>query len=144
MKRLGVAGLIYKIEDEKTFLLLGRRDKDPNRGLFVLPGGGVEEGESLEQAFQREVMEETGVSVGHRYVSRWERPRVIELKDLLILVGEAGLYSTSFNREPPKSGGDLYDVQWFELSQLPPDISPVVAPVIREWVYKMNDRNWPQ
>jgi 8-oxo-dGTP diphosphatase len=48
-------------------LLLIRRGHDPHAGLWSLPGGRVEDGETLEQAVRREVFEETGltVTVGH-------------------------------------------------------------------------------
>lgn len=42
-------------------VLLARRDKDPGKGLWSIPGGGVELGESQVTAVIREVKEETGV-----------------------------------------------------------------------------------
>ena len=40
-----------------------RRARPPMQGLFTLPGGGVETGESLVEAVQREVREETGLTI---------------------------------------------------------------------------------
>ncbi|MFW9808599.1 MAG: NUDIX hydrolase [Candidatus Thorarchaeota archaeon] len=42
-------------------VLLVRRDKDPGKGLWSIPGGGVEIGETQEESVIREVLEETGV-----------------------------------------------------------------------------------
>jgi ADP-ribose pyrophosphatase YjhB (NUDIX family) len=42
-------------------VLLARRDKDPGTGLWSIPGGGVELGETQETSLIREVEEETGV-----------------------------------------------------------------------------------
>ncbi len=44
-------------------VLLIRRGKPPLLGRWVVPGGTVELGESLEQALVREMLEETGLAV---------------------------------------------------------------------------------
>ena len=44
-------------------VLVVRRARPPANGLFSLPGGVVEAGETLHQALQREVMEETGITI---------------------------------------------------------------------------------
>jgi len=49
-------------------VLLIRRGKEPLRGRWVVPGGTVELGETLEQALVREVLEETGLVVRPREV----------------------------------------------------------------------------
>jgi ADP-ribose pyrophosphatase YjhB (NUDIX family) len=49
-------------------VLLVRRGKEPLRGRWVIPGGAVEAGESLQEALVREVLEETGVTVVPRDV----------------------------------------------------------------------------
>jgi ADP-ribose pyrophosphatase YjhB (NUDIX family) len=51
------------VHDTAGRLLLIRRGHDPGRGLWSLPGGRVEAGESLTDAVEREVREETGLSV---------------------------------------------------------------------------------
>src|SRR3954470_19997619 len=40
-----------------------RRARPPMQGLFTLPGGGVEIGESLLNTVRREVLEETGLTI---------------------------------------------------------------------------------
>ena len=42
-------------------ILLARRDKDPAKGFWSFPGGGVELGETQEASTIREVEEETGI-----------------------------------------------------------------------------------
>lgn len=44
-------------------VLIVRRAQPPAKGLYTLPGGVVEAGESLEQAVVREVREETGLDI---------------------------------------------------------------------------------
>ena len=49
------------LRDEKVLLV--RRERAPAQGLFSLPGGVVELGETLQEAIEREVAEETGLRV---------------------------------------------------------------------------------
>jgi len=49
-------------------VLLVRRGKEPLHGRWVIPGGTVELGETLEEALVREVEEETGLVVRPREV----------------------------------------------------------------------------
>jgi ADP-ribose pyrophosphatase YjhB (NUDIX family) len=44
-------------------VLLIKRAHEPLKGQWSLPGGGVEVGETLEQASAREVLEDTGLDV---------------------------------------------------------------------------------
>jgi ADP-ribose pyrophosphatase YjhB (NUDIX family) len=60
------------IRDDKVLIV--RRARPPASGVYTLPGGGVEAGETLREAVVREVIEETGLTVepvalaGHREV----------------------------------------------------------------------------
>ena len=137
MKRLGVAGIITSDGKHSHHLLMGRRGKDPNRGLFVLPGGGVQDNESLEEAFHREVKEETGLDI-EPDASRWNQPNVIELPDRIILVARASVkYDIKTYNDTPRDGSDLYDVQWFAWDELPHDMSPVIIPVLTPYYWEI-------
>lgn len=59
---VGVGGVI--VHGGKVLLV--KRAKEPLRGRWMVPGGTVERGETLEQALVREVREETGVLVQPR------------------------------------------------------------------------------
>jgi 8-oxo-dGTP diphosphatase len=54
-----VGGVV--IENRKALLI--RRAKEPRRGEWSIPGGGVETGETLRDALRREIREETGLAV---------------------------------------------------------------------------------
>ena len=51
------------IRDPDGRLLLVRRGHAPSAGLWSVPGGRVEPGETPEQAAAREVLEETGLQI---------------------------------------------------------------------------------
>ena len=59
---MGVGAVV--IHEGKVLLI--RRGKDPLRGRWLVPGGTVERGETLEEALVREVEEETGLLVEPR------------------------------------------------------------------------------
>jgi len=44
-------------------VLMVRRGKPPAEGLWAIPGGSVELGETLQKAAEREIFEETGVRI---------------------------------------------------------------------------------
>jgi 8-oxo-dGTP diphosphatase len=55
----GVGAIVLRQDD----ILLVRRGNEPQQGLWSLPGGALELGETLDQGVRREVMEETGLEV---------------------------------------------------------------------------------
>ncbi len=53
--------LVYALRG--TQVLLMRRNKEPNRGLWIAPGGKIELDESPRDAARREMVEETGLTL---------------------------------------------------------------------------------
>lgn len=59
MPRVAVGAVV--VRDGRVLLV--RRGKAPARGLWAIPGGSVRLGETLQEAAEREIREETGVTV---------------------------------------------------------------------------------
>jgi ADP-ribose pyrophosphatase YjhB (NUDIX family) len=58
--RYGAYGVL--LDDSK--ILLTRKKSGPYKGLWGLPGGGIEFGETPESTLKRELLEETGLQAG--------------------------------------------------------------------------------
>jgi ADP-ribose pyrophosphatase len=56
---VAVGAIVFK----NNKVLLVRRGKPPAEDLWAIPGGRVEIGETLRQAVEREILEETGVAI---------------------------------------------------------------------------------
>ncbi|MHA2161945.1 MAG: NUDIX hydrolase [Candidatus Thorarchaeota archaeon] len=100
-------------------VLLARRDKEPGRGLWSLPGGGVEIGETQNDAVRREVEEETGVIcevvelIGTADVILSDSEDKVEYHYLLNHYLARAL-TKDIRQESPEA-----EVQWFTLDKLP-------------------------
>ena len=94
-------------------LLLGKRGTDPGKGLWSLPGGRVESGESVVAAVVREFEEETGLEgVCGSFVGWVERMGVdyhFVVMDFLVTVLDTG---------EPVAGGDALDARWVAFEEL--------------------------
>ncbi|WP_035283714.1 NUDIX hydrolase [Actinokineospora spheciospongiae] len=98
------------IGDDRGRLLLVRRGREPGRGLWSVPGGKVEPGESDAEAVVRETREETGLEVvPGRLVGSVlrEAPNgVFHIHDYACVVTGGDL----------RAGDDADDVQWVNLA----------------------------
>ena len=94
-------------------LLLVKRGTDPGKGLWSLPGGRVESGESVIAAVLREFNEETGLEgVCGSFVGWVERMGVdhhFVVMDFLVTVLEDG---------EPVAGGDAIEARWVASEEL--------------------------
>lgn len=105
------------IKDPDGRLLLIKRGHEPGAGLWSLPGGRIEPGETDQQAVAREVLEETGLVVTcGRLLGTADLPgppgAVIAVSDYLAVVTGGEL----------APGDDAADARWVtaaELDRLP-------------------------
>jgi 8-oxo-dGTP diphosphatase len=110
-RRIHCAGAI--VFDQAGRLLLIKRRNEPGAGLWSLPGGRIEPGETDAHAVIREVKEETGLTVAPvRLAGTAELPgpgdAVIEVRDYLATVTGGSLLA----------GDDAADARWVDDGQL--------------------------
>ena len=99
-------------------VLLIRRGKAPNQGLWSLPGGRVKWGETLEAALQREVFEETAVHI--KPTELVHHADLIE-RDVNGLIHYHYVildYLVETLSGDPHAGSDADAAQWVQLEQL--------------------------
>jgi 8-oxo-dGTP diphosphatase len=125
LPRIGSALLV---RDNAKRILLGQRNKDPQRGFWVIPGGKIHAFESIAGAAARELQEETGltVKVGNQF-------KVYEIvnppsEHRIVIYSWAEVVGGT-----PKACDDLSEVRFFlaeELSNIP--LTPLVQRVLED------------
>jgi ADP-ribose pyrophosphatase YjhB (NUDIX family) len=98
------------VRDREGRLLLVRRGHPPDEGLWSIPGGRVEPGESDVTAVRRELREETGLDVAVGALAGVALRPPYEIYDYLATVVGGEL----------RAGDDAADAGWFEPVAFPP------------------------
>ena len=96
-----------------------RRARPPMQGLFTLPGGGVEAGESIAEAVRREVREETGLTIeagalaGYREVITQDDAGRVQ-RHFVILT-----FAARWVAGEPRLNEELLEARWIRPAGLP-------------------------
>lgn len=99
-------------------VLVVRRARKPALGIYTLPGGGVETGETLEQAVTREVREETSLTIepvalaGHREVITRDAQGCVERHFVILCFAARWLFGE------PVLNEELDDARWLDPAEL--------------------------
>jgi 8-oxo-dGTP diphosphatase len=129
LPRAAIGAIVFK--DDK--ILLVRRGKPPSEGMWAVPGGSLQLGETFQQAAEREIQEETGLTIKARepvftfdVIRRDDKGRVrfhYVVVDLIAdyLAGE------------PKAGDDALEARWVSSQELKNlDVSKTTRRVLQE------------
>jgi 8-oxo-dGTP diphosphatase len=134
------AGIVL-IEDNKVALIERHR---AGRHYFTFPGGGVDEGESIEQAAIREAREELGLTVALKQ-QLVEIHFNTNLQYYYLAEKTGGEFGTGTGEEfgefDPVSG--TYDPVWMPIAELP-EHENVHPAYVAELVVKSAMEGWPK
>ena len=115
---IGVSGSVIPcvgavVTDEQGRLLMIKRGHEPGAGLWSIPGGRIEPGETDTEALVREMLEETGLTVQvGRLLGTVRRPgldgAIIDIRD----------YAATVTGGTLTAGDDAADARWVRADQL--------------------------
>ncbi len=118
--------------EQEGKVLLTRRAGDPQKGLWVTPGGFIDFDEDPRHGAIRECLEETGLQV-----------ELIELIDVISSVGQIGGASIVIFFRARITGGTLIaaddadEVGWFGPNELPEIAFEATKTVLKGWADKL-------
>src|SRR6266849_9681559 len=137
LPRIGSALLV---QDETNRILLGQRNKDPQRGSWIIPGGKIHAFESIAEAAARELREETGliVEVGDHFnvyeiINPPNEHRIVIYSWGKVVGGE------------PKASDDISELKFFELDELGEvPVTPLVRRVLADAGFVLDRERAPR
>jgi ADP-ribose pyrophosphatase len=123
--RAAVGAVVFK--DDKVLLV--RRGRPPAMGQWAIPGGNVKLGETLQQAAEREILEETGITIRARdpiyTFDAIVRDEDGAIQFHYVIIDLAADYIDG----NPRPGDDADEVQWLDAQAL--DTLPVSPPTLK-------------
>jgi len=107
----------YSKQDGVSVLLI-KRKYDPFKDNWAIPGGFVLENESLEEAVQRELLEETGIEVNYLEQLYTFGDPERDPRQRIISVAYFGLVKSALFQKL-KASTDAAEAKWFSIKKLP-------------------------
>ena len=112
--RVAVGAVVFK--DERVLLV--RRGQPPAQNLWAIPGGSVKLGETLAQAAERELLEETGIQIRAAEpiytFDVIERDEGGKVRFHYVIVDLAADYV----KGKPSAGDDAMEARWISVDEI--------------------------
>lgn len=114
-ERTSAGGIVVRLENGLPLVALAREGDWPE---YVLPKGGVERGETYEEAARREIEEEVGLNVLDLVAYLGKRDRLNFMRDRWMTIHYYLFITTQVDGKPTDSAHHR-GVWWFGLDALP-------------------------
>jgi len=134
-----MTGACVIIIDKQDRILLQLR---ADNGLWGLPGGSLEPGESMEEVAKRELFEETGLIAGEINLLDvfsgkdlyYQYPHGDEVYNVVVAY-TCREYQGNISRDEK----EVKDIKFFKIQDIPSEISPPDLPIINKFLKKIRD-----
>jgi 8-oxo-dGTP diphosphatase len=108
--------LVFKINNNKSFILLIKRKNEPFKDCWALPGGFVDENEDLDAAAKRELEEETQIKIEQlEQLKAFGKP-FRDPRSHVVSIAFTGFVSKDTQA---KASDDAKEAKWFAVNDLP-------------------------
>ncbi len=115
--KLSVDAVVFGYENGNISVLLIKRKYTPYKGKWAIPGGFVLNKESLEEAVERELHEETGIKINYlEQLYTFGNPKR-DPRGRVVSIAYFGLVRP--NTFQIFASTDAEQVQWFDIKELP-------------------------
>lgn len=135
---VGVYGILIK--DKKILLI--KKSRGAYKGMFDLPGGGIEFGEKIERTLEREFKEETGITIkdysffGNNeyfcdYINDSNEPKKLHHIGIYYIV--SNLFDDTLKTDP--DGHDSLGAEFIDITELDKiEIAPIAKKIILAFI----------
>ena len=117
--------VVLTVREARLSALLIRRGEEPFAGRTALPGGFVRPGESLGEAAERELAEETGLADLPVHLEQLATYGAVDRDPRMRVVSVAYL-ALAPDLPAPTAGGDAADAHWAPVAEVLPELFPNV------------------
>lgn len=111
--KISVGGFITRCRGVNLEILLVQKSYGPMKGKLTFPGGFVDEGENLEKALRREILEETGIEI--------KKQKLIGIRFMLSNKDNSIYFifkARAKNRKGPKISPESESVKYYNLKKI--------------------------
>jgi len=111
---VGVCGIVFN--EEGKLLLMKHKKKTPWYGYWIIPGGKLEFGESLENCIRREIKEEFGIEIKiEKLVTALVSKESEKVKHPIVLIF---FLSKALSNELRIKEDEVKEAGWFSLEEI--------------------------